>query len=109
MAADIFEYNTEYRFAAIFQRVTLTGDVNVPLPDMCSSQPGLGCRNHFVDGRQSRVMHHTVTFTELDGSHPATSLATTNSARFASRSLGWFSRCRFCLVVPKSVWNEDFC
>lgn len=80
-----FDKNVNYCLKFVFfLRFALTSDVSLLLPDISSSQPVRYSRSHSTDSRRSRVMHQTVAFTDLDGSHPTTTLATTNASRAAA-------------------------
>lgn len=74
-------------------RFTLTTDVSLPLPDISSSRPVRYSRRHGTDGRRSHALHRAVAFTDLDGSHPTTTLAATNTSRAAARSIGLVLSC----------------
>lgn len=84
-------------------RFTLTSDVSLPLPDIRSSQPVHYSRSNSTDSRRSRVMHQTVAVTDLDGSHPTTTLATTDASRAAARSIGLVLSCSHFV---KPVFNS---
>lgn len=84
-----------------FKRFSLMNESSVALPDISRSLPSYS-RSQCYENRQSRSLHHTVTLTELDGSHPVTTLATDDASRLTSRMIDLVS-------LPQSATSSSQC